>query len=107
MSEVTGKLIGCARCDSMIFLKLLEKVDMDGGYSHYDKYQNLPKSWIYDSHFGYLCPDCAGFFADKMNEFFMGRPLAPAWIPEHDDKCTLRYINLYRLEENEDEQDHG
>ena len=103
MSAVRGKLIECARCNSMLFLKLLEKVPMDGGYSHYEQYQDLPKSWIRDNHFGHLCPDCAVYFKDKMNEFFEGRPLAPEWIPEHDSKCVCDYIRLYKIKENEDE----
>lgn len=100
MSKTRGLLINCARCNNMIFLKFLERIPMDGGISHYDQYQDLPKSWIKDNHFGHLCPKCAGEFTRRMNEFFDGCSIAPEWQSEYDDSCESAYVNLYMIKEN-------
>ena len=100
MSEIRGKLINCARCNNMLFLRFLERTPIDGGISHYDKYQDLPKSWIRDNHFGHLCPHCASMFNNMLGKFFEGSNLAPAWQPQEDFTCEPVNVNLYRIKED-------
>lgn len=102
MSKVRGLLINCTRCNNMIFLKLVERIPMDGGYSHHDQYQDLPKSWIKDSHFGHLCPSCAAVFTKTMHEFFLSSDIAPEWESQVDDSCESAYVNLYTIKENDE-----
>ena len=78
MAEVKGKLVSCCRCSNAIFLKLLGREALDGGYSSYDKYEDLPKEWMYETQFGHLCPKCAKEFQIFCRDFFPGN-IAPAW----------------------------
>ena len=73
-----GKMIICCRDDNFVFLKYLGKGNADGGYTTWDKFEDLPKEWLYDSRFGYLCPECAKEFKIFVNKFFNGN-LAPDW----------------------------
>ena len=78
MSEKKGKMITCCRDDNFIFLEYLGKGDMDGGYTTWDRFEDLPEDWLYDNLFGYLCPECAREFKKFMFDFFNGN-VAPAW----------------------------
>lgn len=78
MSGTKGMMIRCCRDDNFVFLKYLGKGDTDGGYTTFDRYEDLPDDWLYDSRFGYLCPECAKEFKEFVNEFFNGR-VAPCW----------------------------
>lgn len=78
MSRVKGELVSCCRCPTTIFLKYLGKEALDGGFSSYEKYEELPDEWMYESVFGYLCPACAREFQTFCRDFFP-KPLAPAW----------------------------
>ena len=64
-----GEMIICCRDDNFVFLKYLGKGDMDGGYTTWDRFEDLPKEWLYDSRFGYLCPECAKEFKIFVNKF--------------------------------------
>ena len=88
MAENTGKQLTCDRCGDTIFLKRLERVVVDGGYDSYDKYEDAPKKWLYDSHFGHLCPSCADQFRYFVT-IFMDDNVAPGWkyIPEEEDNA--------------------
>ena len=78
MPRVKGEMVSCCRCPTTIFLKYLGKSDMDGGYSSYEKYEELPKEWMHESQFGYLCPKCSKEFQTFCRDFFPD-PVAPAW----------------------------
>ena len=78
MPRVKGELVTCSRCSTSIFLKLLGKEALDGGYSSYEKYEELPKEWMHETQFGYLCPKCAKEFQTFCRDFFP-KPVAPAW----------------------------
>lgn len=80
MSEKKGKMVTCCRCDNFIFLEYLGKGQADGGYTTWDKYEDLPDTWLEDSRFGHLCPDCAEEFRLWANEFFNGQQ-AYVWWP--------------------------
>ena len=79
-----GKMIICCRDDNFVFLKYLGKGNADGGYTTWDKFEDLPKEWLYDSRFGYLCPECAKEFKIFVNKFFNGN-LAPVWKLEEGE----------------------
>lgn len=100
MSRTRGVLVSCDLCNAKLFLKFLEKIPVDGGHSHYDQYQELPKSWIYDNRFGHLCPKCADRFKAKMREVFDGRPLPSAWETEADDSSAYAYVELHTIMED-------
>ena len=78
MSEVKGKLVTCNRCGKTHFKKFIENVSADGGYSSYDRYEELPSEWLYETQFGHLCDTCANEFRYWITSFMNGK-VAPAW----------------------------
>lgn len=80
MPSDKGKLITCDRCGRTVFLKCLGKGVADGGYTTWDKYEELPKEWLYENQFGYLCEECADRFRTWVYDF-IGDKLAPVWKP--------------------------
>ena len=72
MSEQLGKLITCNRCGETKFLKRTG----EEGLSSYacpgtrSTYEELPRTWIYDTKFGHLCPHCAEIFVRWLKDFF-------------------------------------
>lgn len=85
MGEQKGKMITCCRDNNFIFLKYLGKGETDGGYTTWDKFEELPDTWLHDSRFGYLCPECTLEFKKFVNKFFNGE-LAPVWKLEGELK---------------------
>ena len=83
MPRVKGELVICSRCGHSVFLKLIGKEALDGGYSSYEKYEELPKEWMYETQFGYLCPKCAKEFQTFCRDFFPGG-LAQRWTSALD-----------------------
>ena len=76
-----GMLCECSRCSKTVFLQYTGKGETDGGYTTWDKFEDLPKEWLYETEFGYLCPDCATEFRQMLTKFFMDNPntLAAKW----------------------------
>lgn len=99
MSVTLGKLITCCRCSCAIFLKHTGTATLDGGYTKYDEFEERPKSWIYDTHIGHLCPDCAEEFYINMKYFLGHDNFAPGWKPEKDISCQLTNLRLYMIQE--------
>lgn len=93
MSKTRGELVVCDRCkDNSVFLKYEGEVGLSNyaGPGTRSKYENLPGTWIYDTHFGYLCPDCAEEFCTFLKEFFgveKYERLAPAWKIEETENA--------------------
>ena len=89
MPKFKGTLITCSRCNTAIFLKHLGKENLDGGHSSYDKYEELPKEWMSETQFGYLCPRCAREFQRFCRDFFP-KEVASAWrnALEWEEKYT-------------------
>lgn len=69
MPAVKGQLVTCTRCSNHVFLKYLGKNETDGGYTVWDKFEDLPKGWLYETEFGYLCPECAEEFKRLVTNF--------------------------------------
>ena len=88
MSEKIGKLITCVRCPTNIFLK---QVGTDYGSNYTDPgysrmvCEDLPKTWIYDTRFGHLCPTCAREFVNFIDVFFENTTVAPCWHIEEEN----------------------
>ena len=82
-NETMGKMITCSRCDrddNFVFLKYIRHIPMDGGYSPgYNEFEELPKEWLYESEFGYLCPECASEFRRFMTDFFGEDKVISKW----------------------------
>ena len=72
MAEVKGKMITCNRDSNFVFLKRLVDGDTDGGFTKYERYEDLPSDWMFATQFGYLCPKCAREFRTFMTTFFNG-----------------------------------
>lgn len=67
MSEIVGKQVICNRCGHEIFLKLTARSSAG------DEYEKLPEGWLYDGHFGDLCPSCAYDFKYFVSSFMNGK----------------------------------
>lgn len=80
MGSDMGKRLTCDRCGQSIFLKYLGKGDADGGYTTYDRYEDIPDSWMYTTRMGYLCSDCADSFRTFVYQFMDGN-VAWGWKP--------------------------
>ena len=85
-----GRLITCDKCNkNTVFLKYLGDVGLSNlaGPGTREMYEDTPKTWIYDTKFGYLCPSCAKEFTKFLKEFFGEEKYAklpPAWQIEED-----------------------
>lgn len=88
MPSVKGKQITCDRCGESIFLKFLSCETSDGGYGYtYDKYEDEPKGWLYETQFGYLCPKCALEFKTFVTKFMKGK-VAMAWKVDVEEETN-------------------
>jgi hypothetical protein len=59
MAQINGRLTICDRCGEQVFSKYTGEGVTDGGYTRWDKFENLPDGW--ESHYdgiGMLCPKC-------------------------------------------------
>lgn len=73
MSEKKGKIVACDRCGETTFVNLVGVDFLDGGFSHSDKFENLPKGWGYFPGFGSLCPACRSKAEKLVNDFMKGQ----------------------------------
>lgn len=74
-----GKMVSCHRCGTNLFLKYIGKGDADGGYTTWDRYEDPPEDWLYETEFGYLCPECANVFKTFMTEFIGKDKIIQKW----------------------------
>lgn len=92
MGSEKGKLIKCDRCGKEHFLKFIGVGEADGGYTTWDKFEDLPDTWMYDSRIGYLCDSCAGIFRLFIHHFMRGK-VAPSWKIRDGDPTSLTFNN--------------
>lgn len=76
--EVRGIMSFCCRCNTAVFRKYIGQGERDGGFTKWDKYEDLPDGWLYETEFGYLCPECAHKFKAFMT-YFLGTKVVPKW----------------------------
>lgn len=80
MSEIIGKQVTCNRCGHEIFLKLTFRE------TDHDAYEKLPEGWLYDGHFGDLCPQCAYDFKYFVSNFMNGK-VTSAWRVTREEEA--------------------
>lgn len=69
MSEWIGKIVACDRCGREIRRKLLERTELDGGFTSTLRFVEMPGAWRYSNKTGWLCPDCADEFQRRLDAF--------------------------------------
>ena len=69
MSEWTGKIVTYDRCGREVRRKLLERTELDGGFTHTNRFVEMPETWKYHHETGWLCPDCEEEFQKRLGEF--------------------------------------
>lgn len=96
MSETKGKLTTCDRCGKEIFRKYIGKGETDGGYTTWDKFEDLPEEWMYHTQIGYLCPHCAGLFRAFVYKLMPSRQniIASTWKMKTGDDAMLDCIEI-------------
>lgn len=72
MSEWQGMIIGCDRCGKELRRKRLGETELDGGFTHVERFEEMPDTWKYRYEVGYLCPDCNAEY-ESLIRSFMGR----------------------------------
>jgi len=74
MSEWQGIIIGCDRCGKELRRKRLGETDLDGGFTHVERFEEMPETWKYRYEIGYLCPECNSEYESLLRNFMMGSP---------------------------------
>ena len=69
MSEWIGKIVICDRCGREVRRKLLERTELDGGFTSTNRFVEMPGTWEYRHETGWLCPDCADEFHRHLDAF--------------------------------------
>lgn len=69
MSEIIGRLTICDRCGEKVFSKYTGEGELDGGYTRWNKFEDLPDGWDFHSETGRLCPKCNGEYIDLIKKF--------------------------------------
>ena len=59
MAKVNGRIYSCDRCGDQIFVKVVGEREMDGGFTRYNTFEEMPEGWGYDRCVEMdLCPKC-------------------------------------------------
>ena len=69
MGREKGLLQWCDRCGITCFRKHIGKGEADGGYTTWDKFENLPDGWEHHTDTGTLCPHCNGEYWNLIKDF--------------------------------------
>jgi hypothetical protein len=69
MAEKKGKLVSCDRCGEEVFLKCTGESATDGGYTRWNKFEDLPHGWDWHSDTGRLCPACNKMYIEMLEHF--------------------------------------
>lgn len=99
MSEAKGKLKTCDRCGKSIFLKYIGQGVLDGGFTRFDKYEELPETWLWTSQIGTLCDECSGIFRSFIRVLMGNRSVAPAWQLKPGDEKYLEFVTINEEED--------
>lgn len=87
MSTQKGLLVTCDRCGKTTFRKYIGKGETDGGYTTWDKFEEMSKGWTYTEN-KYLCPVCAEHYR-KMMDIFMSNDNTKLTIEDVDAMRTV------------------
>jgi hypothetical protein len=96
MAGVNGQLTICDRCGAQHFRKCIGEGEADGGYTRWNKFEDLPKGWGFvdvprkgirasgrlrsDEVSIKVCPDCHALWTKVVTEGFVVN--APNYVPE-------------------------
>ena len=69
MAEINGRLTICDRCGQKVFSKCIGEGATDGGFTRWNKFEELPKGWEFHGEVGELCPKCNEQYEIMINEF--------------------------------------
>ena len=69
MSRVNGQLLTCDRCKKQIFRKVTGEGERDGGFTRWNKFEDIPEGWTSPHTLGDLCPDCSIKWECLNNDF--------------------------------------
>lgn len=81
-----GMFVKCDRCDAWVMVDALPSEIRDGGFTTYEKYEELPKGWIHEKvlcdgnanepevRIIDLCPVCALKFKQMNSAFLAEKP---------------------------------
>ena len=69
MAEIKGRLTICDRCGEKVFSKCIGEGETDGGYTRWNKFEDLPDGWQYHSETGKLCPKCNAQYSEFIKKF--------------------------------------
>lgn len=91
MGSALGQMITCDRCKkNIVFLRWTKDVGLSNysGPGTRSVYEDLPRTWMRDNGFGYLCPSCAKEFVTFLKQFLgeeKYESLAPVWRIEEEE----------------------
>lgn len=74
MSEWKGMIIGCDRCGKELRRKRLGETELDGGFTHVERFEEMPETWKYRYEIGYLCPECNTAYETLVKNFMEKGP---------------------------------
>jgi hypothetical protein len=73
MAHVNGRLTTCDRCGAMVFSKSTGEGETDGGYTRWNKFEQLPAGWKNTYDAGMLCPDCSAKYREMIKKFLQNK----------------------------------
>lgn len=68
MSRRDGRIYTCDRCGEQVFLRLIGKETLDGGFTSYNQFEKLPDGWTFESRWD-LCPECSRQYQQAIDQF--------------------------------------
>lgn len=74
MGEWKGKIVTCDKCGRECRRKLIDTTEADGGFTHVERFEEMPETWKYRYEIGYLCPECNGEYELLLQNFMIGSP---------------------------------
>lgn len=74
MSEWKGMIIGCDRCGKELRRKRLGETELDGGFTHVERFEEIPETWKHRYEIGWLCPECNTAYETLIKNFMEKRP---------------------------------
>ena len=69
MAQINGRLTICDRCEEKVFSKCTGEGELDGGYTRWNKFEDLPEGWGWHSETGRLCPKCNDEYNSLIEKF--------------------------------------
>ena len=76
IGEAKGMLLTCDSCGAACFLRTVGDGVTDGGYTKWNKFEDLPEGWRYiDRNIAQLCPNCNAEYEELITRFMENKNL--------------------------------